>query len=176
MRKIAMLFRWPSLPLLGAMICLFVASLAVLPPSAIAQKPALTLKDANRGTSVKLYTTGDPGGDGFYLYKNERFGYYAWVPSQTTRVVTLPDNGDGIILASKDGTVNFRASGGFVEFVDGGLKGAFDEMFKTHQLNITDILFVQNELRAFWVISWKEKDLLHHRKFAIKGANLLSGM
>ncbi|MDL2313528.1 hypothetical protein LJC36_00940 [Desulfovibrio sp. OttesenSCG-928-C14] len=171
MRKIVTPLRWSRLALLGTMFCFFVALLAFLPSTAMAQKPVLTLKDTNRGTSVNLYATGDPGSDGFYLYKNERYGYYAWIPSQTTRVVTLPDNGDGLRLVSKDGTASFRASGGLVEFVDGGLKGAFDETFKAHQKTINNALFVQNELRAFWAISWKEKDTQHHLKFSVKGAN-----
>ena len=161
----------PSSALLLAMFCFFTAALAVPPSFAMAQTPVLTLKDSDRGTLVDLYPTGDPGGDGFYLYKNGKYGYSAWIPVEITQDVTLPDNEDGVILASKDGNTRFRVSGGLVEFVPGGLKGAFDETFKEHQAMITDVLFVQNELRAFWVISWKEEGMMHHRKFAVKDDN-----
>ena len=164
------LFR-QSPALLLAALCFFVASHAVFPSSALAQKPALTLKDTERGTAVDLYPTGDPKGEGFYLYTNEKYGYSAWIPVEITEVVTLPDNEDGLILASKDGKARYRASGGLVEFSPGGLKGAFDEAYSRHQEKSTDVLFVQNKLRAFWVISWKEEGVMHHRKFAVKGDN-----
>lgn len=155
----------PGLVLLIMAFCFLATGLTTL---ALAKVPALILKDMERETSVELYKTGDPDGGKFYLYINKRYGYSAWIPSGITQVVILPNNGDGLILASKDDLKRFRASGGLAEFLFDGFKGSFDQAFKAHEPNLIRAVFNQNTERSEWIVSWKENNTIHHRKFVVK--------
>lgn len=157
--------------LIMAALCVFTAFCAGFPKPALARQPTLVLEDKERGTSVTLYKNTDPSGDRYRIYVNEKYSYSAWIPSDITEVILLPDNEDGLILASKDGSKRFRASGGLAEFVEGGLVGAFIEAYKANEANLLNVVFIQNDMHTEWRISWREKDTIRHRKFTIKDGN-----
>ncbi|MDL2216109.1 hypothetical protein LJB81_00080 [Desulfovibrio sp. OttesenSCG-928-M14] len=161
MRRMTIMIFRPWRAMLLVAVCLLAAQLAYIPSYAIARSPALTLKDAEMENTVELYKTGDPSGDGFYLYVNEKYGYSAWIPSAITHVVTLPDNEDGLILSSGDGKARFRASGGLAEFLVGGIQGALDEACKG------GMGYVRDRGETFWVIAWQYNNMVHHRKFVL---------
>ena len=123
--------------------------------------PALTLEDKERGTTVNFYPLPDPEDKGLLFYGNDRFGYSLKVPVEIfTEVVMLPDNGDGIILASKDGNARFRVSGGNVMTED-ILKTSFEE---AKQKAGKDISFEMLGDGA-WELSWWEDKTFFQRKF-----------
>lgn len=139
--------------------------LSLLAGPAPAEAPVRVLKDVERETSADLYSTGL---DGFYLYVNERFAYAAWIPEGLSEVVTIPDNADGLILKSKDGRARLRVSGGHAEFIEGGLKGAFDQALKTAGRELISAVFINEGFNAYWTLSWRKSDHLFYRKFAVK--------
>ena len=82
----------------------------------------------------------------------------------------IADNDDGIIMESSDGLARFRASGGLAEFVEGGLKGSFDRAVKDAGPGLIDKAFASGP-NGHWVVNWRDGDVIHHRKFVIKGDN-----
>jgi hypothetical protein len=101
----------------------------------------------------------------FLLYTNDRFEYSVDVPAAFTKVIRLPDNGDGLILAAEDDKSRFRASGGLSEFIEGGLKQSFDEA----QGSLPVKAAYATLKKDFWVLSWLEDDEIHYRKFMLRG-------
>lgn len=131
---------------------------------ALALDPALTLRDKERGTAVNLYPTGDKEDEGLLFYFNERFGYAVKVPHEVfTEVVVLPDNEDGMILASKDGGARFRVSGGNV-VDEGELKASF-ESSKKAILEAKHLLTFENLTDESWDLCWWEGKVFHQRRF-----------
>ena len=137
------------------------------------QKPVLTVKDTERGNEAALYET-DMGGDSPHLlYVNERYGYSALIPpAMAEAAVTIPDNGDGLILASKDGRARYRASGGMADFVEGGLKGAFEEALKNAGPDISEAVFNNNERGTAWTLFWTQGGMVHKRGFTIRDGDM----
>ena len=130
---------------------------------ALAFEPALTLKDKERGTEVNLYPIPGKEGEGLLFYGNDRFGYSVEVPYELfSEVVTLPDNADGIILASKDGKARFRVSGGNVMDED-TLRSAFE---KAKQSVGKDFVF-ENLTEDSWRLCWWDGDRFFQRKFVV---------
>lgn len=130
---------------------------------ALAFEPALTLKDKERGTEVNLYPIPDKEGEGLFFYGNDRFGYSVEVPYELfSEVVTLPDNADGIILASKDGKARFRVSGGNVMDED-TLRSAFED---AKQSVGKDFVF-ENLTEDSWRLCWWDGDRFFQRKFVV---------
>ena len=130
---------------------------------ALAFEPALTLKDKERGTEVNLYPIPDKEGEGLLFYGNDRFGYSVEVPYKLfSEVVTLPDNADGIILASKDGKARFRVSGGNVMDED-TLRSAFED---AKQSVGKDFVF-ENLTEDSWRLCWWDGDRFLQRKVVV---------
>jgi len=130
---------------------------------ALAFEPALTLKDKERGTEVNLYPIPGKEGEGLLFYGNDRFGYSVEVPYELfSEVVTLPDNADGIILASKDGKARFRVSGGNVMDED-TLRSAFED---AKQSVGKDFVF-ENLTEDSWRLCWWDGDRFFQRKFVV---------
>jgi hypothetical protein len=155
----------PVLLLLCVFLCGFLAP---------GQKPARTLKDAERGTAVDLYEVmmaeDDPP---FLLHVNERFGYSVLIPPvMAEKVVIIPDNGDGLTLTSKDGKARFRGSGGRAEFVEGGLKGTFMRALDSAGPDVSQAILSNNEYATEWMLFWRQGDMIYKRKFAIHGGNV----
>lgn len=151
----------PLVLLLCALLCGFVRP---------GQEPTVTLQDMERETKVDLYEV-DMGDNGdFFVYVNERFGYSVLIPPAMAEVaIAIPDNGDGLILASKDGSAQFRVSGGLAEFVEAGAQGAFDKALNDIEpgSKLYEALFSGQE--HLWHIFWIEGSTLYKRKFIIQG-------
>jgi hypothetical protein len=130
---------------------------------ALALEP-VTLKDTETGNTVDLYPVS--GEEELHFYHNDRFGYSVSVPHKIfTKVVVLPDNGDGMILESEDGKARFRVSGAYV-MVDGFLKESYDNARES----ITGDWIIDDELgEDYWKLVWREEDIVYRRKFQIKG-------
>ncbi|GAB1409554.1 hypothetical protein MASR1M90_07080 [Desulfovibrionales bacterium] len=131
--------------------------------------PEVVLIDPNTQNTVRLHPTGgDPGGESFLLYANEKFGYTCWIPTEFTQVVLVPDNQDGLILASPDGQSQLRTTGGYVDFLEGGFKGSFEKVKNTltkKQLKYAD--FVQDEWKTFWELQWEDRGKFFWRKMVL---------
>lgn len=126
--------------------------------------PALTLRDRERGTTVDLYPVHDESDKGLLFYGNDRFGYSIHVPFEVfTEVVTLPDNGDGMILASKDGKAHFRVSGGYV-VDENPLKTTYEAARKELGRDLEDFSFY-NLTDESWELCWWDGSLFYQRKF-----------
>lgn len=139
-----------------ALTALFLASCA------LAFEPALTLKDKERGTTVAFYPLPDRSDKALLFYGNDRFGYSLHVPVEAfPEVVMLPDNGDGMILASKDGKARFRVSGGYVMDED-TLKTTYEAARKEIGKSFT----FENLTDESWELCWWDGDLFYQRKFA----------
>jgi hypothetical protein len=125
---------------------------------------SITLKDSETGNTIVLYPIPDEAE--LLFYSNERFEYSVSVPHKVfTKVVVLPDNGDGMILESKDGKARFRVSGGYV-MVDRFLKESYDSARES----ITGDWIIEDEIgEDYWKLAWREEDVVHYRKFRIKG-------
>ena len=159
---------WMMRPLL--LLCAFLCAFMPGP----GQKPALILKDSEQKTAVELYEI-NLGVDVF-LYMNKRFGYSALIPPGMAEVVvSISSNGDGLIVASKDGKARYRVSGGRAEFVEGGLQGAFDRALKNiGPGNLLQAAFFKQmgpELSE-WQLFWRQDGMIHKRRFVIKNDNL----
>ena len=148
-------------------LALFLLLSMLLPQLAVSETSALTLRDRERGTSVELmYPDGIAGDTDFLTYYNERYGYFINIPHKVfTKVVVLPENGDGLILESKDGKARFRASGGLAEFVDGDLGDSYNQAIEalggTNTFTYIDI----NRDEGSWELTWWEGNVFHHRRF-----------
>ncbi len=124
----------------------------------------VTLRDGERGTTEDLYPI--PDENDLLFYGNERFGYNVNVPKIFTKVVMLPENGDGMILESEDGTAGFRVSGGFL-MVEGG-----EALYERYAETLQDIGGLENASfhdagDDYWEICWWEGNLFLKRKFVI---------
>jgi len=85
----------------------------ILARGAFAAGQDVTIKDGETGMTVELYAI--PNEEELFFYGNQRFGYNVSVPYKYfTEVVLLPENEDGMILESKDGTGRFRVTGGYL--------------------------------------------------------------
>ena len=137
-----------------------------LPCLALSQEPALILHDQQRGTSVELYfgpETDEPAG--YFLYVNKKFDYFGYIPSEITTVVLIPDNDDGLILTSVDEKATLRMSGGFAEFIPGGLQGSYEQALQGIEQQIDSSGY--DEEKQFWELEWTADGIKHHRKFCI---------
>jgi hypothetical protein len=72
---------------------------------------------------------------GFKTYENARFGYFIEMPSDF-KIVSIPENGDGLAFESADGVAklsvwgNYLTQGGFKDESDFRLKSQEDEGWK----------------------------------------------
>ncbi|MDR0581320.1 MAG: hypothetical protein LBG04_04405, partial [Holosporaceae bacterium] len=74
------------------------------------------------------------------LYENERFGYEVEYPYVLSNVVNEPDNGDGVELASEDGSCRLTISGGYnvlEEDAETKLEGRLKEVSHIRRLRDT---------------------------------------
>ena len=139
--------------------------------TAFALEP-VTLKDNHTGMTVDLYPTDSAN---FLFYGNMKIGYSVIVPSMVfTEVVLLPENEDGMILESKDGTARFRVTGGYVMDDEGKLRDSFNRALSAIYEKDEHPYFDTGD--DFWQITWRESDeTLHIRKFLLKkGAGVWS--
>lgn len=151
------------------LFCLAALLPGLLPPLTWAQEPALTLEDSERQTSVALYASAESGGpEDFYLYVNSRFSYFGYIPFELTTVVAIPDNDDGLMVASADEKATLRMSGGFAEFIPGGLEGSFNAALQDMGQEPDYSLYVDDELKKFWELEWTKEGIKHYRKLLIK--------
>ena len=126
-----------------------------------AQNPVLTLRDEASGATADLYPSWDPEDRGLLAYFNERFGYAVKVPHKVfTKVVLLPENGDGMVLASEDGKAQFRVSGGHV-MDEGHLDSSFAEA--KNAVGTKTISF-ENREDDSWELCWWEGKTFHRRR------------
>lgn len=151
-----------------ALICAFAVVCMALPSDAWAQNAVLILKDKERNLEEPLFE--GPSGSGCFVYKNARFNYSVHVPRDITRLVAgLPDNGDGLLLSSQDGKAKMRVSGGYAEFVEGGLQGSYENAVQEAGRQVLRKKITQNEQQQEWELVWKKDTIMHKRKFVIKG-------
>ena len=142
---------------------------------ALAIDQALTLKDSERGTTVGLYPTGEKEDLELLLYVNERFGYSVKVPYELfTEVVVLPDNGDGIILESKEGLYpldplyRFRTSGGLAMSAD-MLETSLKDAKKQVEENVEGAIAYEKRGDDWWQLWWWNGSEKGSRKFMTNG-------
>ena len=122
----------------------------------------VTLKDDKTKIAVNLYPTADDEDEGLLFYSNERFGYSVKIPKVFTKVVMLPDNGDGMILESKDGKSRFRVSGGFV-MEKWTLKKTYDAACNSiGGTNNASCFYIGDD---YWELCWWKDKILNRRKF-----------
>jgi hypothetical protein len=127
-----------------------------------AEVDSVKLTDSERGNVVVLTSAKTSG---FLHYVNQRFGYVVDIPDTFTNVILLPDNGDGLILATQDGQAQFRASGGeYIEGTERTLRQSFDEAQGYLPVKAAFTLLEKD----FWVLSWRESDVIHYRKFMLR--------
>lgn len=135
----------------------------------------LTLSDEVRGTSIILeqLPVGHPWRAAVYVYHNEKYTYSALVPADVTKIVLLPDNGDGFILENDDSSRSLRASAGFAEFMEDDMLSFYIKTIKKHP-SLTSARLVQERagtsdvLESHFILSWEESDTIHYRKFEVK--------
>jgi hypothetical protein len=125
----------------------------------------VTLRDDNTGMTVELY----PGdGDNYLFYGNYSVGYSAQIPyNYFTEVVLLPENEDGMVLGTKDGTGQFRVTGGFVlDDEEVTLRDSFNSAVKAVEEKGE---YPSSDVgEDSWRIVWREKgERLHIRRFVI---------
>ena len=157
--------------MIGALVLCIAVSAVAFPSSAPARQAVLTLRDAERGTSVALYDGREAGGPrGSFLYSNTQYQYFAYIFPEITTVVMVPDNDDGLILSSKDGKARLRVSGGLAEFVPGGLKGSYEAARRDAGSGIVDTTY--DPAKGYWELRWKKNNTMHGRKLFIRGENM----
>ena len=146
------------------LILVFVMS--TLASAAFAFEPAQTLKDNENGMTVDLY----PVDGNFLFYGNIDIGYNVNIPHNIfTEVIHLSENGNGMILGSKDGTARFSLTGGFMmdgESEEGKLRESYDNACKA--IGGEEEAVYSEIGDDYWELSWIEEDTLHRREFLIK--------
>jgi len=128
----------------------------------------VTLKDGMTGKTVNLYPAAYEEDIGLLFYHNDHFGYSVMVPEIFTEVVLLPENEDGIILASSDGECRFRASGGFVIFED-QLQTSMEAAKKHVEENVDGAMIFEKSGDDWWELSWWNGPEKGIRKFTTNG-------
>jgi len=123
----------------------------------------ITLKDNTTDMTVNLYPI--PDREDLRFYGNQRFGYGVRVAYKFfTKIVLIPDNGDGMILESNDGKARFRVTGGFLAD-KGETSESFDRALKAIGGEGKASYY---EIRSnYWELYWRVGDTLHMRKFTI---------
>jgi hypothetical protein len=127
----------------------------------------ITLRDSETGNTVDLYPI--PDEENLRFYGNDRFGYSLSIPHKIfTKVVVLPDNGDGMILESKDGKARFRVSGGFL------IGEAGETLYESYAEVLRNIGGVENAFHHdvgddYWELFWRKGDIVYKRKFLVNG-------
>jgi hypothetical protein len=123
----------------------------------------IILRDESTGNTEDLYPI--PDEEELLFYGNEHIGYNVSIPFKIfTEVVLLPDNGDGMILASKDEKARFRVSGGFL------IGEAGEALFDSYSETLGTIGGVENASfhdagEDYWEIHWRQEETIHKRKF-----------
>ena len=126
----------------------------------------ITLKDGKTGNTAILYPTVKEEDKGLLFYSNPTFGYCVNIPDVFTKVVLIPDNGDGIALTTKDGKAAFRVSGGHV-IDDDMLKESYDSALQSIGGKDEAVFFdIGNDS---WELTWWKGDTFHSRKFLMRG-------
>jgi hypothetical protein len=144
-----------------AFIFMLLATVALF--CATSSAASITLTDSERGNSVELAPAETIG---FFRYINDRFAYSVDIPSTFTKVIVLPDNDDGLILTTQDNLAQFRASGGMVVAdIERALKQSFDEAQDSLPIKAAYATLKKD----FWVLSWLEGDVIHYRKYMLRG-------
>ena len=121
----------------------------------------LILHDRERDTSIELT---EAEVQGFWHYHNPRFGFAVDIPDTFTKAVNLPDNGDGLIVATSDNKASLRVSGGYwltapdleFSFTEAAAALPVDPAYAVHKEN-------------FWILSWIQNGNIHYRKFLSLG-------
>jgi hypothetical protein len=121
----------------------------------------VTLKDASTGMTVTLHQSESEG----LLYFESNGRYSVKVPHIFTEVVLLPDNGDGIILASKDGQYRFRVTGGFVM----GFETTLEDAKKHVKENVDGAMVFEETGEGWWELSWWNGPGKGTRRFITNG-------
>lgn len=153
----------------AAIICLLLAMFALSSP-ALADDPVLTLRDGESGEEMALWPSSPEDGPEWLRYYNDRFGFTLLVPHEIfTSVVTIPANGDGFILGNRAEKSRFRASGGWAEFVDGGLRGSFERAKKeVGEENISYEEFSADDIGDdYWELYWWKHEWFNIRRFVM---------
>jgi hypothetical protein len=131
--------------------------------SGLALAAEVKLTDSERGNTVVL-TSAEKSG--FLRYENSQFGYSVDIPASFSKIILLPDNGDGLILATQDDKSRFRASGGnYIEGIERTLKQSYDEAREGLPVKAA-YATLKND---YWVLSWLEDEVIHYRKFMLRG-------
>jgi len=124
----------------------------------------ITLKDSKTKMTVNLYPTVEKEDKELLFYSNERFGYSVLVPKIFTKVVTLPTNGDGMILESKSGKEKFRVSGGLITEKE-MLKKTYNAACKSiGGENNASFYYIGD---VYWELCWWKGNTFYSRKFLI---------
>ncbi|MCL1940376.1 MAG: right-handed parallel beta-helix repeat-containing protein [Synergistaceae bacterium] len=128
----------------------------------------VTLKDDNTGNTVTLYRLFSEEHEGLLFYHNNRFGYSVTIPEIFTEVILLPDNEDGLILASENGEYRFRVSGGFVIFED-ELQTSMEAAKKYVEENVDGATIFEKTGDDWWELNWWNGPEKGVRKFLTDG-------
>jgi len=143
--------------------------LSILAASCAFASDPVTLRDSNTGNTVTLVPSYKEESEDLLFYSNERFGYGVMIPIKIfTEVVLLPDNEDGVILASKNGEYRFRASGGLVVFED-TLQTSMEAAKKYVEENVDGAMIFEKTGDDWWELSWWNGPEEGRRKFVTNG-------
>ena len=145
---------------------LLIFAVFILAVSFVYATEPITIKDKKTKMSVDLYPTFEEEDNGLLFYSNARFGYAVKIPEIFTKVVTLPTNGDGMILESKDGKSRFRVSGGHV-IEEGMLKKTYNAALKSIGGENKASYFEIGE--DYWELGWWKGKVFNQRKFLMDG-------
>ena len=152
-----------------SILILLVLSILAAPKTGSTSQPGeVTLRDDNTGNTETLFPTFSEEDKGLLFYGNNRIGYNVKVPEIFTKVILLPDNGDGMKLQSEDGKADFRVSGGWV-MDEGMLEESYESALKSiggeNKAAYFDIDIVGNS----WWVTWWKGDTYHTRRFLMNG-------
>jgi len=142
-----------TLRLCGLLCCMILFSVPVLAGDR-------TFTDAE-GRSLVLRESPWPD---FLLYAGERVPFTVAVPTLFSRVVVIPDNGDGVILSDKRGKARFRTSGGeLLELL------TIRQLFESARESLNVNPAYERLGKNFFVLSWIADGNIHYRKLVLNG-------
>ena len=139
-------------------------SIAFIAVSFVYADDPIVLKDNKTKMAVNLYSTIDEEDKELLFYSNARFGYSVKIPKIFTKVVSLPTNGNGIILESKNRKSRFHVSGGAVT-AEGMLKKTYETAYNS--IGGKDKASYSDIGENYWELSWWEGEVFHRCKFLI---------
>ena len=98
---------------------------------------------------------------GFHRYENNRFAFSIDFPQRFSKILLLPENGDGIKVGTEDGRACITASGGYNVFAS---TDYYKEQYQSERERLGSKIAYSTLGDNYYAISWSEGATIYYCK------------